>query len=113
MAELAFKATLLDHRANWPRGTRGHDLAELLRLERSVRGRREESAAWEDALVERLDQAAMAGRYPDSRGGEALGDDMCCVSATGLLDAVMTLAGLVSESAERARDGEDPQRGRR
>ena len=96
VVELALKTALLDHHASWPRGARGHDLAPLLDLDRSVHGPRVESAAWEDDLVARLDLAWMAGRFPTTLRGDPLGDDLCCVSALGLLSAIEWMLTLIA-----------------
>lgn len=96
VVELALKTALLDHHVSWPRGAHGHDLAQLLELDRSVHGPRVESAAWEDDLVARLDLAWMAGRFPTTLRGAPLGDDLCCVSALGLLSAIEWMLTLIA-----------------
>ena len=103
-AELAFKTALLAYREDWPKRTAGHDLQKLLELERTVRGVREESTEWEDGVVLRLDQAAMAGRYPDDRRGDPLGDDLCCVSASGLSEVINTLVVLIEVKVQESRE---------
>lgn len=106
VVELSFKATLLDHQASWPRGTDGHDLARLLDLDRAVHGTRTESAAWEDELIARLDLAWMAGRYPVTQKGAPLADDLCCVSALKLLDAIVWMTALITGQPVRHSTGD-------
>lgn len=99
VVELALKTALLDHHSTWPRGANGHDLAQLLELDRSVHGPRVASAAWEDDLVARLDLAWMAGRFPTTLRGAPLGDDLCCVSALGLLSAIEWMLNLIADGS--------------
>jgi len=96
-SELALKTQLLDDRAHWPKGSAGHDLEQLLALDRKVHGARAASQAWEDQFVQLLERACEAGRYPDSRSSGPLFDQWCCVSANELVTAVATFASLVGK----------------
>jgi HEPN domain-containing protein len=90
--ELALKTATLSESDRW--GSR-HDLGLLLELERGICGKRA-TAEWEDELIRLLHQSWEGGRYPTTRRGEPLLNDWCCVSASGLREAVTTFVGLVA-----------------